>query len=121
MSSGDASLLSAVYQHGVKWILGGKKLEMLTKFLWTANTTTTETPTTLPLNAYQTPYQDKMGLLSMEDYGLQCFSTRTADLANRFPQLLKLNVAINALFEHWKPKKWLQEKMEPRLNCLFVT
>lgn len=103
----------------------GAKKAWDTDFMWTTNTTTTETPTTLPLNAYRTPYQDRMGLLSMEDHGLQRFSTRNAGLANSFSRLLKLNVAINVLFEHWKPDKWLQKKWGNHsqifLNCLFVT
>lgn len=38
-----------------------------------------------------------------------------------FPEL---NVTMNALFEHWKSKKWLQKMGEPLSNvvsCLFVT
>lgn len=90
------------------WCLA-KWLEMLTMRLCTRNARTTDNPTALPLTAYQAAYRDKMCLLYMEDCKLQFFSTRTGGLANSFPKLLTSNVAINVLFEHWKPNMWLQK------------
>lgn len=108
MSFGDASLLGAVYQHGVKWT-SGKIAGDADKVSPDRNARTTETPTAFPLNAYQTS-MDKMGLFCKEDCNLQCFSIRTVGLANSFPRLLKLNVAINALLNTGNPandyKNW---------------
>lgn len=66
-----------------------------------------KTPAALPLNAYQTPYQDKMGLLYMKGCNLHCFSTRTAVA---FPQLMKLNVALNVLSNTGKPTSGFKNK-----------
>lgn len=76
VNSGDTSLLSVIFQQGVKWTIW--------KIAWDTDkvsldwdTRITETLNALPLHAYQSHYQDKMFLLYADCSNFLRFSTRT--------------------------------------------
>lgn len=107
-SFGDASLLSAVYQRGVKWTFGRIDWQSLS---WWG----TQEPLKLLLPCHCLS-GSKMCLLCVEDCNLQCFSAKIVGLANRFPQLLKLNAAMNALFWTLETQQMVPENGGTTLN-----